>query len=57
MVDVAKFYKYQLSEDHLNSETLINKTLDLGRYHERIAVFRPTSPLHFFLGLFVGWAA
>lgn len=57
MVDVAKFYNYQLSEDHLNSETLINKTLDLGRYHERIAVFRPTSPLHFFLGLFVGWAA
>ena len=40
-------YKYELSEDHLNSETLI-KTLDLGRYYERIAVFRLIPPLFFF---------
>lgn len=57
MVVVVKFYKYELSEDHLNSETLI-KTLDLGRYYERIAVFRLIPPLFFFFpGLFVGWAA
>lgn len=47
MVVVVKFYKYELSEDHLNSETLI-KTLDLGRYYERIAVFRLIPPLFFF---------
>jgi hypothetical protein len=56
MIIVGKFCGFELSEDHLNSETLIMMTLDLGRCYERIAVFRPIPPLGFFPRS-VGWAA